>query len=61
MCTANKIINGKQCTIQQYVDGNKFTHVSEYVITVVIDIMEKQFEELVVSHVNKCTCLKMDI
>ena len=30
--TANKIINGNQCTIQYYVDDNKVTHVSEGVI-----------------------------
>ena len=38
-CMANKIINGKHCTIQWYVDDNKVTHVSEGLITGVIDIM----------------------
>ena len=37
-CTANKITNGKYCTIQWYVDDNKVTHVSEDVIIAVIDI-----------------------
>ena len=37
-CTANKMINGKQCTIQWYVDDNKVTHASEDVIIGVIYI-----------------------
>ena len=37
-CTTNKMINGKYCTIQWYVDDNKVTHVSEDVIIAVIDI-----------------------
>ena len=40
-CTANKMINVKQCTIQWYVDENKVTNFSEDVITGVIDIMKK--------------------
>ena len=42
-CTENKIINGKQCTIQWYMDDNKLTHVSDEVITGVIDIIKKHF------------------
>ena len=60
-CTANKMINGKQCTIQWYADDNKVTHVSEDVITRVIDITKKSFGELVVSRGNKYTFLDMDI
>ena len=48
-CTANKIINGKYCTIQWYMDNNKVTHDSEDVITGVIDITKKHFGELGVS------------
>ena len=42
-CTENKITNGKQCTIQWCVDNNKFTHVSDNVITVVVDIKKKNW------------------
>ena len=48
-CLANKTINGKQYTIQWYLEYNKVTHSREYVITVVINITNKKFEELVVS------------
>ena len=60
-CTANKTINDKQCTIQWYVDDNKVTHVSEDVITGVIDITNKHFGELVVSHGKKHTFIGMGI
>ena len=60
-CTTNKIINGKQFTVQWYVDDNKFTHVSKGVITGVIDIKKKHFRELVVSRGKKNTLLDMEI
>ena len=60
-CTANKMINGKQCNIQWYVNDNKVTYVSEDVIAVVIDITKKCFEELVVSCGKKHTFLGMEI
>ena len=37
-CMANKMINGKQCTIVWYVDDNKISHVDKNVVT---DILEK--------------------
>ena len=57
----NKIINGKQCPIQWYVDDNKVTHGSEDVITGVVDIFKKIFVELVMYSRNKDTFLGMDI
>ena len=60
-CTANKVINGKQCTIQWYVGNNKVKHVSEDVITGDIDITKKCFRELVVSCRKKHTFLVMEI
>ena len=32
-CVANKIINGKQCTIVWYVDDNKISHADPEVVT----------------------------
>ena len=60
MITADKIINFNQCNIQWYVDVNKVTHVSEYVITGVINIMKKQYGEFVVSHGKKHAFLRMN-
>ena len=60
-CAANKTINGKKCTIQWYVDDNTVTHVSEYVITGVINIKKKWFGELVVFFEEKKIFLGMDI
>ena len=37
-CTANKMINGTQFTTQWYMDNDKGTYISEYVITGFIDI-----------------------
>lgn len=31
-CVANKIINGKQCTLAYYVDDNKLSHVATAVV-----------------------------
>ena len=59
-CTSNKMINDKQCTIKWYVEYNKVTHVSEYVITGVIDITKKRFGELFTSLGKKHTFLGMD-
>ena len=60
-CTANKTINGKKCTIQWHVDDNKVTHISEPVITGVIDITKKSFGELVVSCTKKYVFLVLYI
>ena len=60
-CTNNKIINGKQFIIQWYVDENKATHVSDDVMTGVINITKNNFGELVMSHGNKNTFIGMDI
>ena len=60
-CTANKMINFRQCTIQWCVDNNKVTHVSEDVITGFVDITKKKFGELVVSRIKKHTFICMEI
>ena len=60
-CTANKITNGKYCTIQWYVDNNKVIHFSENVIIEVIGITKKSFGELVVSCGKEHTFIVMEI
>ena len=47
-CVANKIINGKQCTIVWYVDDNKLSHKDPKVVTEILEIMKKHFGELVI-------------
>ena len=60
-CTANQMSNGKQCTIQWYVNDNKVTHVSEDLISGLIYITKKHFGGLVVSCGKKHTFLGMEI
>ena len=48
-CVANKIINGRQCTICWYVDDNKVSHEDKSVVTQVIEDIEKHFGKLTVS------------
>jgi hypothetical protein len=42
-CVANKIINGKQCTILWHVDDLQIAHVDPEVVTSVIDMIELEF------------------
>jgi hypothetical protein len=60
-CVANKVINGKQCTIVWYVDDNKVSHVDPIVVTEVIDIMKGHFGDLTVSRGKKHRFLGMNI
>ena len=55
MCVANKIINGKQCTLTWYVDNNKVSHVEKTVVDEVIDKIEKRFPGLTVTKGNEQT------
>ena len=56
-CVANKIINGKQCTICFYVDDNKVSHVDKKVVDDIIAEVTKHFGDLTVSRGNKHTFL----
>ena len=60
-CVANKIINGKQCTIVFYVDDNKISHQDPQVVTDVIKEISNHFGELTVSRGVKHDYLGMDI
>ena len=50
-CVANKMINGKQCTIAWYVDNNKISHINPAVVTAVIEHIESKFGKLTVCEV----------
>ena len=45
-CTANKLINDKQCTVVFHVDDNKLSHVDPNVVTDVMSKIAKHFGEL---------------
>jgi hypothetical protein len=60
-CVANKMINGKQCTIAWYVDDNKISHVDKDVVTKILDDVKDHFGELVLSRGDKHTLLGMHI
>lgn len=48
-CTANKKINGKQCTIVFHVDDNKLSHVDSEVVTEVMDKIAEHFGDLAIT------------
>jgi len=60
-CIANKMIDGKQCTIAWYVDDNKASHDSEDILIDLIADIEKHFGKLVVSRGKEHTFLGMDL
>jgi hypothetical protein len=60
-CVANTMIDGTQCTILWYVDDNKLSHMSEDVVTDVINKIKEHFGDLVVSRGKEHTFLGMNI
>jgi hypothetical protein len=60
-CVANKVINGKQCTICWYVDDLKISHVDKNVVTQIILDIEKAYGKMTVTRGSKHTYVGMDI
>ena len=60
-CIANKIIDGKQCTIVWYVDDNKISHVNPALVTTIIKTIESKFGKMTVSRGKEHEFLGMDI
>mmetsp|Transcript_6126 Transcript_6126/g.8912 ORF Transcript_6126/g.8912 Transcript_6126/m.8912 type:complete len:317 (-) Transcript_6126:68-1018(-) len=60
-CVANRIINGKQCTIAWYVDDTKLSHVGPEVVTNILDTVKEHFGERVINRGNKHDLLGMKI
>jgi hypothetical protein len=60
-CVANKMINGKQCTICWYVDDLKISHMERSVVDNMISIIEARYGKMVVTHGNVHTYVGMDI
>ena len=61
-CVANKMINGKQCTVLWYVDDLKVSHMEESVVENVLKCIEERFSgELTITMGQKHKYLGMDI
>jgi hypothetical protein len=60
-CVANKMFDGKQCTITWYVDDNKISHVDANVVTKVILKIEERFGKMSVTRGKKHVFLGMEI
>ena len=60
-CVANKIIDGKQCTIVFYIEDNKISSVNPQVVSNIIYELSNYFGKLTVSRGMKHDYLGMDI
>lgn len=60
-CVANKVINGKQCTITWYVDDNKLSHDDPKVVKEVLENINEHFGDLVIYRGNEHNLLGMKI
>ena len=60
-CVANKIINGKQCTIVWNVDDKNLSHVDSEVVAEVIDLVKGHFGDLTVTrgNIHNFLCMKI--
>ena len=48
-CVANKMINGKQCTMSWYVDDNKLSHDDSRVVDDILNTISKKFGDLTIT------------
>ena len=60
-CVANKMVNGKQCTIVWYVDDAKVSHSEETVVRSVISDIEKHFGKMEATYGNTHDYLGMKV
>ena len=60
-CVANKVVNGKQCTVAWYVDDNKISHVDSKVVDSVIEMIESKFGTMTKRRGKKHVFVGMDI
>ncbi len=60
-CVANKIVNGKECTILWYIDDLKISHVDSAVVDQMIQEIEKRFEKMTVSRGRDHKYMEMTI
>ena len=60
-CVANKMVNGKQCTICWHVDDSKISHEDPTVVDKVIKMIDDKFGETTVHRGKNHTFLGMDL
>lgn len=60
-CVANKMDQGKQCTITWYVDNNKISHVNEDIVEEVVTKIKEKFGKMAVTRGKKHVFLGMEI
>jgi hypothetical protein len=59
-CVANKMVDGKQCTICWYVDDNKISHVNPKTVDWVIEEIENKFGKMTVKRGKSHTFVGID-
>ena len=60
-CVANKVINGKQCTIAWYLDDMKISHADSEVVTDIIEQIKQRFGKMTVARGDEHVFLGMHI
>ena len=58
---ANKIMNGKQCTITWYIDDLKISHVDHQVVTNIISMIDSEYGTMTITRGSKDTYIGIDI
>jgi hypothetical protein len=58
---ANKVINGKQCTVAWYIDDNKISHMDPTIVTHIIEMIEARFGKMTVTRGSEHVFLGMHI
>ena len=61
MCVANKMIDGKQCTICWHVDDLKMSHESQDVLEDIVKQLETKYGAMTITRGNRHTYVRMDI
>jgi len=61
LCIANKLVEGKQCTIAWHVDDMKISHVNRDVVTDVINLLELEFGKMSVTRGKEHVFLGMTV
>jgi len=59
LCIANKLVEGKQCTIGWHVDDMKISHVNCNVVSDIINLLELEFGKMSVTRGKEHTFLRM--
>ena len=60
-CVANKLINGKQCTIVWYVDDCKISHIDSKVVDDIINQIEQKYGKMTVTCGKRHIYIGMEI